>query len=272
MYRTFYYFQDPNVNEGRQNSAVIESKHEGAFLTEEPRKLLLNGNFSKVPMIIGYTSDEGIFGLIAKGYNGSSYDIDFSEYVPYDLNPNNNTEREKEIIEELKTFYNGRNYSNDKIQEEIDIFTDMHFLSGIHTSVKARLAKSNAPIYFYRFSMNTTLNKVKVLNPYLANRTGACHADDLYYLFKGKYSDLPIQGNLEDLCVDKIVKLWTNFAIYGDPTPREQRNNNIDVEWPQAQRHCLRFLEIGNVLRVGKDPDKERTDFWSKLYEKYYDH
>lgn len=222
--------------------------------------------------MIGYNSDEGIFKLVVTLYNGSAYDIDFSQYVPNDLNPKNNTERAKRIAAEIKSFYNSRNYSNDPLQEEIDLFTDIHFLYGITTSVKTRVAHaSSGPIYFYKFSMNTTLNQVKGFNQYTANRTGASHADDLYYLFKHEESIPIVEGSLEDLCVDKLVKLWSNFARYGNPTPRGKGGSIIDVQWPVVGKNDFRYLEIGNNFRLGRDPERERVEFWSKLYEKYYE-
>ena len=39
---------------------------EGAFLTEEPRKLLKEGRFAKVPMMMGTTDVEGGFLFIGK--------------------------------------------------------------------------------------------------------------------------------------------------------------------------------------------------------------
>lgn len=265
--------QDVQIVQFRQNTPVVEHHRNGPFLTAEPRTLLHNGNFAKVPMMVGYNSDEGIYLLVVTFYNGSSYDIDFLNYVPNDLNPKNSTQRRKIIAEEIKSFYNSRDYHNDQLQEEIDLFTDVHFLYGITTSVKARLAHaSSGPIYFYRFSMDTKLNQVKKFNQYTANRTGASHADDLYYLFKHEESIPIVEGSVEDLCVDKLVKLWTNFAKYGNPTPRGKRDSIINVEWPAAEKNSLRFLEIGNSFSLGRDPEKERVEFWTKLYEKYYTH
>lgn len=254
----------------RQNAPVVENQTDNPFLPAEPRKLLHNGNFAKVPMIIGYNSDEGLIKHVFSGTNDDPSDVDYTEYVPNDLNPNNNSELKEIIAKEIRNFYNSRNYHGDKIQKEIDSFTDSYFLSGIYTTLRARLAASRSPIYFYRFSMNTTLNLVKNINPKTAKRDGASHADDVFYLFK-EHSAPPIKpGSIEDQCVDRMVKMWTNFAKYGDPTPKKHLDSTLNVKWPAAKIGALHYLEIGNTLNLGKMPDKDRIEFWDKLYEKYY--
>lgn len=250
----------------------MENQTEEAFLPAEPRKLLHNGNFAKVPMMIGYNSDEGLIKHVFRGPNDDPSDLDFTDFVANDLNPNNSSEIKEKIVEEIRNFYNSKNYHGDKIKMDIDAFTDVYFLHGIYTTLRARLAASRSPVYFYRFSMDSRMNFVKRLNPKTANRTGASHADDVFYLFKEHGSASIKPGSLEDQCVDKLVKLWTNFAKYGNPTPKEKLDSLINVEWPKATKDALHYLEIGNTFDVGKEPDMERVEFWDKLYEKYYKH
>lgn len=231
-----------------------------------------NGNFAKVPMMIGYNSDEGLISQVFSGNNDDPSETDYSEFVPNDLNPNNSSELAEIISEEVKNFYESRDYHGDRMQLEIDAFTDTSFLHGIYTTLRARLAASKSPVYFYRFSMSSKLNLIKNLNPKTANRTGASHADDVFYLFKD-HSSSPIKpGSLEDQCVDKMVKLWTNFAKYGNPTPAGKRSSILDIQWPVATKDNLNYLEIGNTFDFGSDPDRERVEFWDKLYAKYYKH
>lgn len=223
-------------------------------------------------MMIGYNSDEGLIKHVFRGTDEDDSNLDFSDFVPNDLNPNNSSELKEAIIEEIRNFYNSRDYHGDRIQMDIDAFTDSYFLYGIYTSLRARLAASRSPVYFYRFSMSSKLNFVKNLNPKTAKRTGASHADDIFYLLKEHSAEAIRPGSLEDQCVNKLVKLWTNFAKYGNPTPRQGRNSIVDVEWPKATKRAINFLEIGNTFDLGKDPDKERIAFWDRLYEKYYKH
>lgn len=249
----------------------MENQTEGAFLPADPRKLLHNGNFAKIPMLIGYNSDEG---LIKQVFSGASDDpVDFTEYVPSDLNPNNSSELKEAIAEEIRDYYVSRGYDNDKMQLEIDLFTDIHILYGVFTSLKARLAASRSPVYFYRFSMSSKMNFVKSLNPKTQNRPGASHADDLFYLFNAHSLPAIEPGSLEDRCIERMVRLWTNFAKYGNPTPKAKLDGVINVEWPLATREEIKYLEIANDrFDLGKDPEKERMEFWDRLYEKYFKH
>ena len=55
----------------------------------------------------------------------------------------------------------------------------------------------------------------------IEEKFGVCHADDLIYLWDPVFqleNGLPLEGN--DLAVrDIMTEAWTNFAIYGNPTP-----------------------------------------------------
>lgn len=251
----------------RQNAPVVETQTDGAFLPAEPRKLLENGNFVKVPTMIGYNSDEGLFKHAYGDIDPDTFEVDWTEFVPSDLDPHNDTEVRASIARDISEFYLSSGYA-DKIKMDIDAFTDANFLYGIYTSLKARLATCTSPIYFYRFSMSSKLNLVKNSNPATANRTGAAHTEDLNYLFKDHSVASIVPGSLEDKNIYKMVKLWTNFAIYGNPTART--DSVLNVVWPAANRRNINYLEIGNEFRVGKYPDKDRVVFWEWLYDKYY--
>lgn len=51
---------------GLMFSPVVEKVHEGAFLTEHPYKLLLEGNVADVPWISGTNEGEGAFAIYRK--------------------------------------------------------------------------------------------------------------------------------------------------------------------------------------------------------------
>lgn len=63
-----------------------------------------------------------------------------------------------------------------------------------------------------------------------------------------------------------MTKLWTNFAKFGDPNPKD-RDEQIDVVWePVKSDKELKFLEIGEKLATGVNPDAERMAFWDSIY------
>lgn len=72
---------------------------------------------------------------------------------------------------------------------------------------------------------------------------------------------------------NNLVRLWTNFAKYGHPTPA----NSIPVAWPvavesrvpQSNDFSLNYLEIDSELQVKQNPGKQSHDFWRTLISKY---
>lgn len=144
------------------------------FLPDEPRKLLESGKFAQIPMMIGYASNEGLLKQVFdKKLGKSSHEIDFLQYIPNDLNIEKDSNISKIIVEKIKQFYVGnKDLQFSDMQPEIDIMTDSWFWYGIYTSIRLRLAASNSPIYFYRFSADTNLNTFKKLNPITAKHPG----------------------------------------------------------------------------------------------------
>lgn len=148
----------------------IQNEHP-AFLPAEPRKLLENGNFAKVPMMFGYTSDEGLLTQVFRNLEHKPEKIDYSKYIPNDLIVD--TDTSKKIQRDMKQFYTKYQDSQvDDMQQEINLATDSWFWYGIYSSIRARVKTSQSPIYLYRFSADTRLNIFKRLNPITAKHPG----------------------------------------------------------------------------------------------------
>lgn len=97
---------------------------------------------------------------------------------------------------------------------------------------------------------------------------GAGHADDLGYLFKNHRTPQIKPGSQEDISIDRMIKLWTNFAKYGNPTPEEDELLQ-NIKWPSTSDESLTYLEIGNSLSIGSNPDQTRIQFWDEIYKLY---
>jgi carboxylesterase type B len=97
-------------------------------------------------------------------------------------------------------------------------------------------------------------------------RTGVCHADDVGYLFKTFVSPKLEPGSIEETSVRKFVKLWTNFAKTGNPTPEENDQLLNGVQWKPVTREEQLFLDIGRELKTGSNPDFDRMQFWDGIY------
>lgn len=95
--------------------------------------------------------------------------------------------------------------------------------------------------------------------------TGVCHADDVGYLFTSFLSPKLEPGSIEETSVRRFVKLWTNFAKTGNPTPEEDELL-MKVQWKAVTKEENYFLDIGKELKTGTNPDFERMQFWDSVY------
>lgn len=123
------------------------------------------------------------------------------------------------------------------------------------------------PIYYYKFDYVGELNiSKKVLNSFGLKR--AMHMDELGYLFRNDLQKDVEPTTLDIKMRERMLRLWTNFAKSGNPTPDE--NHYLTVTWLPVTKDNLYYLNLGQELSLGTNPDKEKMDFWDSLYSKYY--
>lgn len=254
--------------------AVIEkqSPFEPSFLYDEPINIITSGNFNKVPIMMGYTSREGLLSEIIDKRNRPDpdirdYNINFEKSVPHTIQLPKGSPMSKEIARRIKEFYYGNEEPGPKnLDNYYKLETDNFFLRGIYSSIKNHLKSSHSPIYFYRFSVEGKLNIYK--NICEINDRGACHADDLGYLFNTFVTPQVDPGSLEDRTIKRMIKLWANFARTGNPNSTT-RTSLIPVEWWPASENCLHFIDIGENVTIGCNPEDERMKFWDEIYSIY---
>ncbi|KAF2898713.1 hypothetical protein ILUMI_07458 [Ignelater luminosus] len=140
--------------------------------------------------------------------------------------------------------------------------SDVNFLNGKWNSIKHLSLTSSAPVYLYRMSLSTNLNIYKKIGKIF--HPGVCHGDDLGYLFKTVLTPKHLSP-VEKEGIKRFTKLWTNFAKSGDPNPIE-KNDLINITWNPAWKDELNYLDIGENLTVGVNPDARRMKFWNEIY------
>lgn len=94
---------------------------------------------------------------------------------------------------------------------------------------------------------------------------GVCHGDDLGYLFKNHVTPEIVPGSVEDVSFRRFVKLWTNFSKNGNP-------NNIEdpllgIDWKPVTIQEINFIDIGNELTTGRNPEEKMLRFWDRIFE-----
>ncbi|KAG5867965.1 hypothetical protein JTB14_012357 [Gonioctena quinquepunctata] len=179
---------------------------------------------------------------------------------------------------------------------------DVHFVYGIQKSAMMLQRHGTAPVYMYRMSLNSSLNyfkkfceskyfKTMILVTLLTKLSGGSslksvfqnlydkipsnkldgvsHADDLFYLFTTFFSPTITMGSEEDISIQKFVRLWTNFAKYGNPTPETDEMMNRVLWKPIESDSADGIFEINKVVKVTTNLERDRISFWDQIYQQY---
>nr|QIK02108.1 carboxylesterase 7 [Holotrichia parallela] len=239
----------------------ITSSNISTFLESEPVKIIRSGNFKKIPYLHGFTDADGLVIFSEVNDDGVSPLIsNITQYIPLDLKITPQSEAEQNIVQKFKNFYyKGEESSRENITGDIQFFTDYAFAYPHYRVTVEQLKKTSNPIYLYYFSAITELNGVNPLN-----YQGVGHGADVNYLwYTGKTSQL---GSIEDLVSRNMVNMWTNFAIYGNPTPK-----GFNYTWEPVQENHIKYLHISNEgFFLEENILQDNLQLWSDLYKKYY--
>ncbi|GJQ72648.1 hypothetical protein Trydic_g1310 [Trypoxylus dichotomus] len=234
---------------------VIETPSSTAVFTDSSYTKLLQGNFNKVPQIIGYNSAEAQF---FKGLTNI-----FAMYLPtYDLFsvrlvPSSMKARIwnlPAIGAIIRRRYAGPfgviSYPNNNL---VKFLTDNEFIRPILES--ANLTSQYVNTYLYRFSYNHDSDTV-----------GASHADELKYLFNSNYNDVT-----DEFIRSCMTSLWSNFAKFLDPTPAGT-NPCGGITWtPMApsDKRTSYYLDIDRTVTSSWNPNQDEMNFWQDLFKQY---
>ncbi|CAD0193825.1 unnamed protein product [Chrysodeixis includens] len=124
--------------------------------------------------------------------------------------------------------------------------------------------KRNAVVYRYFFDYDGGRNFIKVAKNITSS--GAAHGDDLGYLFDISNTFNPEITEADQLMIDRMTLLWTNFARYGDPTP--ESNELLPVKWlPTNVKE--NYFDISSATLHFGTPFKQPLSFWDYFYHKY---
>ncbi|XP_074042064.1 juvenile hormone esterase isoform X2 [Leptinotarsa decemlineata] len=244
---------------------VEEPSDEEAFLSEDPSTIMKSGNYTKVPLITGCCNREGMF-VYSLCITGKTNKLLLDEtVVPRSMNLRVGSDIYKRAVEEIKRFYF---HDNENPLTDLDniyrLYTDNAFQYEVYKTAKSHLDSSKTPIFFYNFSLDTELNFMKPL--YGMNEPGVCHAEDIAYLFKSFFTPDIEPGSAELVGILRMVKLWANFAKYGNPTPTND-DPLLPVKWSPITANSFQVLDIGEELKILPDhPERKAMEFWDRMH------
>lgn len=239
------------------------------FLPRHPREILESGNFMDIPLIIGYTSDESLFSIaeqimdpsVAPIINGNRNLI-----VPTTMwDVDRNSAAGQSITDAFWNFYlDGEELGPSNRYEWSQFNSDVHFNWGIDQCVRYHARQTN-PVYYYVFSYDGLFNLVK-REWSLQAFPGAMHADDLGYLFNNHDDSGVPSTNHAFVVRRRFVRLWTDFAKTGNPTPATDAL--ITTTWPRVQNN-MEYMDIGTNLVSGTQLYGGRMALWNDLMGRY---
>ncbi|XP_060525791.1 venom carboxylesterase-6-like [Cylas formicarius] len=263
------------LQQGFYYAPVIEPDNEDAFLTTGMYEAIRDGNFNKVPVIIGMNAEECI-----NQYNShikdvtDAFDNNESLLLPLNMHLVESNENRSTVIKYLQDFYSiSANIDyHDQIVGTVRYLTDQCFARSIikHAQLQAPFADTYFYIFAYDGDMGDYTGK-------LAGTGNVTHSEELNYIFSRtlKYS-LKDNTNLSQFSQAdqnthyRLMKLWTNFAKYLNPTP--DRDSLLElVDWPKVDvsNGELQYLDINKDLAVRSDPRWNAFVLWDSLYERY---
>nr|CAD7430493.1 unnamed protein product [Timema monikensis] len=226
---------------------TIDDSSLNAFLPDTPAKLIKSEHFHNVPIMTGTTSAEGLVIYLVGQFdarNLSKINEDIEILLPTHSTLKRGSKKSLEVAAKIKAFYfKERNISEATLKEYIDV---------IHpTKIRTSISPSSA----------VELNTTSVLANYATEAGRAAHGDELFYLFRSDNVKNDIKpGTPEEKVSSNMVKLWTNFAKTGNPSV------GLETAWPPFTSNDPCFLNIDTEITVGSKLNKERIEFWEKLY------
>lgn len=142
-------------------------------------------------------------------------------------------------LEDLKHIYFGNEVvTKENMETLVDMLGDLYFVAGIDKALQIQIEKSSSPTYFYQFTYDKTQSLLKIwlharlngefvihiywrrfYNTEFSFSLGACHADELFFLFRMHYLDgknlYPKKDSGKYRISQQMVELWVNFAATG---------------------------------------------------------
>lgn len=236
-----------------------------AFLPDIPINIINSGKFFKGPYITGMNSEEALlFTKVLKSYALLLYPVAtiFRYILPYYVGQD--IPEASQMANEVKRKY--FSVSEPFVLKYIDVLTDMFFGNGIYCTALKQAEHST--VYSYEFSFSGTGNIVKIFSGG-EDFPGACHADELPYMFTFSALNVTLKRQTPEYITSRrIVRMWTNFAKFGNPTPQpEQLLQN--VTWYPVNQTNFPYLNIDSKLSIKENLNNGNGLWWQQLFKNF---
>jgi len=248
------------------------------FMPADPLQLLQQGT-QYVPWLTGINSGDGALKaapIYEREELVAELNSEFERVAPITMfyGEVSSPKVAAEISQRIRAFYfDQQPIGNETLHKVVDMYTDSFFLWATDEAVRIQLSRnmqerSNASIYYYYFAYRGHHSFSELFGDPTRD-FGVCHADELIYLFPSGR----VFGNFtatleEELMADCLIRMWTNFAHTGNPTPSDSKKGVLSVTWqPAASTEDLEYLHIESPSNIYMSSGllKDRVSFWSSL-------
>jgi len=219
---------------------------DGIVMTQQPYTAFINGQYEKVPIMMGNTRDE-CYLFLYSAFSGAlspiGYDVLLAGILGISFEP-------LAVMAEYPAPPN----MTDARPLASQVATDYVMLC-VNRNV-TRAISNHSPIYMYVFDHVVSFNHT-AWYPNTECYTKVCHAADLPYVFDvSKPFDTFTPD--EEILTATMLTYWTNFAINGNPNERP-----VPVSWPSynTSSQTIMYLATPEVYLVEKFLDNY-CNFW----------
>ncbi|MCA9664252.1 MAG: carboxylesterase family protein [Myxococcales bacterium] len=213
---------------------------DGDTLLEQPPEALANGNFNKVPLIIGSNATEATLFLNTSELKA----MDTATMRQLVENAFSSADADKILAR-----YDTSSYGS-PVEAMVALITDSIFTCAVRRMARA-VAAAGQPVYLYQFTHEPSV--FAAVDAFLRSPHGA----ELLYLF-GMPIPAPLPAS-EKPVATAIQGYWTRFAKTSDP------NGGGAAAWPRYDAASGKYLEIGVTQKEGSALQSATCDFWDTL-------
>ncbi|CAK1554317.1 unnamed protein product [Leptosia nina] len=236
--------------------ACVEKQFDGVdnFLPVHPVNIDTISGLNGMPILTGFNSQEDLLKYLNKA--AEDYEEDpFKTLLGLVFNEG------LKATDVLRHFYIGDSaISPDVKWKLINLSSDMRFNHPVQRSLE-RFIDSGANVYQYMFAYTGERNFVK--KRHNVTEGGAAHADELGYFFDMTTLDKNVNED-DQIIVDRVTTMWTNFVKHGNPTP--EASDLLPIAWPKATKDTLHYLKIDKEMTIGARAFSDRMAFWDLFY------
>ncbi|XP_071788163.1 cholinesterase-like [Asterias amurensis] len=254
---------------------------DGEYIEDKPPIIYSTGQYNHVDILLGTNADEGAFMML--------YDsLFFPEYFLRPDPPFVTRDNYEEIINrQVELYYGGNtqiadairlqyvdwsqadNVSADYFEAVKNFYTDFFFTSSTDLVARYHVQGGNA-VYMYQMTHVPSASYWDVGVGVGPGWLGACHAEDVLYVFGVPFiPEAAVRRNefqdAEKALSVKFMEFWTNFVNTGNPgtkTPGSSPASEDDY-WPEFTIPELGYKELNVTMATGRALKSNEAHFWN---------